>query len=89
MLDAKAVVKATGEGLTRQLDSFVVSVTPDHGEVLSCDPSLGTPDSWFLGPVPVGPGYRAAVAVRGGYQRIALRLAWWDASPRCRPPAPG
>ena len=49
----EAVIKATGEGLARPLDSFVVSVEPDHAAVLSCDPALGLPASWFLASVPV------------------------------------
>ena len=70
----EAVIKATGEGLARPFDSFVVSVEPDHAEMLSCDPALGTPTSWFLASVPVPSGYRAAVAVRGGGQSVSLRL---------------
>ena len=70
----EAVIKATGEGLARPLDTFVVSVEPDHAEMLSCDPALGTPASWFLASVPVPPSYRAAVAVRGGGGSVSLRL---------------
>lgn len=70
----EAVIKATGEGLARPLDSFVVSVEPAQAEMLSCDPALGTPASWFLASVPVPSSYRAAVAVRGGGGAVSLRL---------------
>src|SRR5262245_37690563 len=70
----EAVIKATGEGLARPLDSFVVSVEPDHAEMLSCDGALGTPASWFLASVPVPSGYHAALAVRDGGGAVSLRL---------------
>lgn len=70
----EAVIKATGEGLARPLDSFLVSVEPGHAAVLSCDPALGSPASWFLASVPVPADYRAAVAVRGGGGAVSLRL---------------
>ncbi|HEY7141946.1 MAG TPA: 4'-phosphopantetheinyl transferase superfamily protein [Methylomirabilota bacterium] len=70
----EAVIKATGEGLGRPLDSFVVSVAPDRAEMLSCAPALGAPDSWFLAPVPVPSSYCAAVAVRDGGGAVSLRL---------------
>jgi 4'-phosphopantetheinyl transferase len=70
----EAVIKATGEGLRRPLRSFAVSVEPHRAAMLSCDPTLGAPDSWVLVPVPVSPGYRAAVAVRGRRTPMPLRL---------------
>lgn len=74
----EAVLKATGDGLTRPLGSFAVSVDPQQAEVLACDPALGRPESWLLAPLPVGPGYRAAVAVHDGRGRVSLRLWAWD-----------
>jgi 4'-phosphopantetheinyl transferase len=70
----EAVIKATGEGLRRPLTSFAVSVEPHRAAMLSCDPALGTPESWVLAPVPVPLGYRAAVAVRGRRTPMSLRL---------------
>jgi len=69
----EAVVKASGEGLRRPLSSFVVSVEADSAVMLSCAPELGTPESWFLAPVPVLPSHRAAVAVRRG-SRVSMRI---------------
>ena len=74
----EAVLKATGDGLARPLDSFAVSVDPQQAEVLACDPALGRPESWLLAPLPVGPEYRAAVAVREGRWTVSVRLWAWD-----------
>ena len=68
------MIKATGEGLRRPLSSFVVSVEADRAAMLSCEPGLGTPESWFLAPVPVPATHRAAVAVRGGDASTTLRV---------------
>ena len=70
----EAVIKATGEGLRRPLSSFVVSVEADRAAMLSCEPELGAPESWFLAPVPVPATHRAAVAVRGGDASTTLRV---------------
>lgn len=70
----EAVIKATGEGMARPLDSFVVSVDPLHGAMLSADPALGRPDEWSLVPVPLPPGYHGTVAVRA---TVAMRVWWW------------
>jgi len=74
----EAVVKATGEGLARPLDSFVVSVTPDHPEILLCDESLGPPENWRLAVVPVAAGYHAALAVRGAAAGASIRFWSWE-----------
>jgi 4'-phosphopantetheinyl transferase len=74
----EAVVKALGDGLTRPLDSFVVSVSPDRAEVLTCDPALGAPKSWLLTPVPVDAGYHAALAVRAAGAGVSVRFWSWD-----------
>jgi 4'-phosphopantetheinyl transferase len=70
----ESVVKATGEGLGRALDSFVVSVDPARAILLSSDSPLGRPEDWTLLAVPVPPGYQAAAAVRG---RASLRAWTW------------
>jgi 4'-phosphopantetheinyl transferase len=73
----EAVLKATGDGLARPLDSFVVSVLPRDAAVLACDPALGRPDSWLLAPLPVGTSYRGTVALRDSGEGIAVRLWSW------------
>jgi 4'-phosphopantetheinyl transferase len=70
----EAVITATGEGLHRRLGSFVVSVATEEAAMLSCEPSLGTPESWLLAPVPVPSTHRAAVAVRDGAAVTTVRL---------------
>jgi 4'-phosphopantetheinyl transferase len=70
----EAVIKATGEGLARPLDSFVVSVDPGHAAMVSADPVLGSPEEWSLVPVPLPPRYHGTVAVRA---KVALRVWWW------------
>jgi 4'-phosphopantetheinyl transferase len=70
----EAVIKATGEGLGRRLSSFVVSVEADMAAMLSCESSLGTPESWLLAPVPVPATHRAAVAVRDGAAVTTMRI---------------
>jgi 4'-phosphopantetheinyl transferase len=66
----EAVIKATGEGFGRPLDSFVVSVAPAD----ACDPARGVPGDWFLAGVPVPSNYHATVAVRAGGAAVSLRL---------------
>jgi 4'-phosphopantetheinyl transferase len=70
----EAVIKATGEGLSRPLDSFSVSVDPGRAALLSADPSMGRPREWSLISVPLPPQYHGAVAVRAA---VSLRLWWW------------
>jgi 4'-phosphopantetheinyl transferase len=60
----EAVLKATGDGLARALDSFVVSVGPGRAAVLSAPAALGPPEAWSLLPVPLPPGYQGTVALR-------------------------
>jgi len=67
----EAVVKATGEGFTRPLDTFAVSVDPLHAVLLAADPSLGSPSDWSLLPIPLPPIYQGTVAIQR--PRIALR----------------
>jgi 4'-phosphopantetheinyl transferase len=72
----EAVVKATGEGLARALDSFVVSVDPAHAEVSAADASLGPASDWSLFPIPLPPAYQGTVAIKR--RRVALRLSVWS-----------
>lgn len=73
----EAVIKATGEGLARPLDSFSVSVDPAHAALLSAHASMGHPREWSLIRVPLPPEYHGAVAVRAP---VSLRLWWWPAT---------
>ncbi|MCC0804975.1 4'-phosphopantetheinyl transferase superfamily protein [Methylobacterium sp. W2] len=56
----EAVAKATGQGLSLPLDSFVVSVTPERAELLAMPD--GT-NAWSLHALPTAPGYAAALAI--------------------------
>jgi 4'-phosphopantetheinyl transferase len=67
----EAVVKATGAGLARPLDSFAVSVDPTHAALLAADASLGSPSDWSLLPIPLPPPYQGTVAIR--HPRARLR----------------
>ena len=67
----EAVVKATGEGLARPLDSFAVSVDPVHAVLLAADLSLGSPSDWSLLPIPLPSIYQGTVAIQR--PRAALR----------------
>lgn len=60
----EAFVKATGEGLQRPLDSFVVSLVPgEPARLLSS--ADGDVDAWSLQSVTPAPGFVGAVAARG------------------------
>jgi 4'-phosphopantetheinyl transferase len=61
----EAFIKATGEGLSRSLGSFDVTLTPDEPPRLTrIDAHDGTSDAWMLQSFEPAPGYEAAVAVR-------------------------
>jgi 4'-phosphopantetheinyl transferase len=72
----EAVVKATGEGFARPLDTFVVSVDPVHAVLLAADPSLGLPSDWSLLPIPLPATYRGTVAIQRPRAALRLWLAW-------------
>jgi len=60
----EAFVKARGEGLSRPLDSFDVSVTPDEESVsLATRPDNSEADRWTLLSLNCFPGFKAALAV--------------------------
>jgi 4'-phosphopantetheinyl transferase len=61
----EAFIKATGEGLSRPLGSFDVTLTTDEPARLTrIDAHDGAPDDWMLQSFEPAPGYEAAVAVR-------------------------
>ena len=62
----EAYIKAVGDGLSLPLDQFDVSF--DAGEasaLLATRPDASEPGHWLLREVPAGPGYIAALCVRG------------------------
>ena len=71
----EAVVKATGEGLARPLDSFVVSVDLHRAQMLATTPELGPPGEWSLAVVPLPATYQGTVAMRGPI--VSLRVWRW------------
>jgi 4'-phosphopantetheinyl transferase len=62
----EAYIKATGEGLSLPLHQFDVSLAAeDHDALLSTRPDSSEAALWSLREVPAGPGYVAALCVRG------------------------
>lgn len=57
----EAVIKATGEGLARRLDSFAIDLAACR---LRPEPASAPPGPWHLAQLPAPPGYRAALALR-------------------------
>jgi 4'-phosphopantetheinyl transferase len=75
----EAYVKARGDGLSLPLDLFDVSMAPGEPAVLLStrdDPAEAS--RWLLREISPGPGYKAAVAVEGGF--IELKLWQWPAA---------
>jgi 4'-phosphopantetheinyl transferase len=71
----EALIKASGEGLTRDLDSFDVDVGPgSKSALLQIDGRIGQDAGWLLRDLPAPPGYAAAGALEGGTN---LGLARW------------
>lgn len=61
----EAFIKATGEGLSRPLDMFDVSVIPDEpANLLSVKGDAREASRWFIRDVKPAPDYAAAFAVR-------------------------
>lgn len=69
----EAFLKATGEGLTRPLDSFEVGPTPEEGgELLAVRRGDGAREPWMVADLDLLPGYAAAVAAAGEGWRVAV-----------------
>jgi len=62
----EAVVKAIGEGLSRPLDSFDVTLDPDAARLLRMDGEADGPQVWQLAHFAPAPGFAGAVACRTG-----------------------
>ena len=73
----EAYIKARGDGLTRPLDSFEVSLGPDASLVLDRN-EPEAPDRWWLTEVSPEPGYVGALAVEG--HGCDLRFWRWSAT---------
>jgi 4'-phosphopantetheinyl transferase len=62
----EAYIKATGEGLSLPLHQFDVSIAADDSNaLLATRPDASEAALWSLREVPAGPGYVAALCVRG------------------------
>jgi len=70
----EAYIKATGAGLSLPLSQFDVSIAPgEMNALLATRPEAAEAGRWSLREVPAGPGYSAALCVRGQGWRL---LAW-------------
>ncbi|MFN3647963.1 MAG: 4'-phosphopantetheinyl transferase family protein [Armatimonadota bacterium] len=77
----EAYVKARGDGLSRELAAFSVSVAPDEpAALLQCASAPDAPSRWSLQTLNLGPGYVGALAVES-----PLRLARCLRLPGSRP----
>lgn len=72
----EAFLKLLGDGLSRPLDSFDVTLTPGE-PVRLLRVEGGRAGDWTLHSIDVGPGFRAALAVEG--QARTIRLLDWPA----------
>ena len=61
----EAYIKARGEGLTRPLQSFEVSILPEKPQLLWCEGDPTEPDRWFFANVSPSAEYAATLAVEG------------------------
>jgi 4'-phosphopantetheinyl transferase len=62
----EAYIKATGDGLSLPLNQFDVSLeVGDANALVATRPDGSEAGNWFLREVPAGPGYKAAICVRG------------------------
>ena len=73
----EAYIKARGDGLTRSLDSFQVSLVPDAALVFDRN-EPEAPGRWWLTEVHPEPGYIGTLAVEG--QGCDLRFWRWPAA---------
>ena len=85
----EAYIKADGRGMQLQLDRIDVATSPDRVRIreqgsnrwMSCP-------RWTLRPIPVDPGYAAAVAAEGSDWRL-VPFSWAGACPSGEAPTPG
>jgi 4'-phosphopantetheinyl transferase len=71
----EAFIKATGEGLTRALDTFVVTLAPgEPARFLDIDDDPGQLAAWSLHELPTPAGYVGALVVEGHPHAVVTRL---------------
>src|SRR5262245_25033079 len=76
----EALVKGLGDGLSRRLGSFTVSLAPgEPARLLSCESEARAADNWVLRDLTGMPAYAAAVAVQGTNWTLRCR-EWTDES---------
>lgn len=64
----EAFIKATGKGLSLQLDHFEVSLAPgEPARLIATFYSPGDAQGWQMQDLAVAPGYAAALVAEGGY----------------------
>lgn len=76
----EAWLKATGDGLSRRLDSFVVGAAPGEPHLIP-NSAEADPRDWWVGLLDISPDHIAALAVEGRRRPVVQR--WWG------PPPPG
>ena len=71
----EAYIKAKGEGLSIPLDQFDVSLRPDEPPALLSATTDEETSDWYMKDLSPGPGYMAALAVKG--QNLRLKCWLW------------
>jgi len=72
----EAYIKATGDGLSLPLSQFDVSLeVGEKNGLLATRPDASEAGRWLLQEVPGGPGYVAALCVRGQDWKLT---GWWE-----------
>lgn len=80
----EAFIKAIGDGLSRPLHEFVVSLRPgEAARLLAIEAAPEDVARWTLVDLPCPPGYTAALAVDGGH--VALRHLTWPDDVKSKP----
>lgn len=69
----EAVVKAIGEGLSRPLDSFDVTLDAGTARLLRMDGEADGPETWQLAPFVPAPGFAGALACRTGGGALVVK----------------
>jgi 4'-phosphopantetheinyl transferase len=73
----EAYIKATGQGLSRSLDDFAVSLAPDEPARLLVDRSVPTAvQRWWLYDLCPAPGFAAALAVEACDRPVIICRRW-------------
>ena len=79
----EAFIKALGEGLSRDLQSFDVSLAPDRGaRLVATRPDADEAERWRLIEIDVGPDHAGALVTSGTFDRLRT---WHYEAARSRP----